>query len=123
MMPIEASSTPITLSLVASLRAEIGRVAVLPGDVIGEHLGLFPERRDQAVDLPAMLGAFADDVDAGGRRRTASGRRPRCRARRSGRRAARSRCSALMPAAIDDHVAVEARRRPRTQARDAVVAR
>ena len=33
------------------------------GDVIGEHLRLFPQRRDQPVHLSAMLGALAHHVD------------------------------------------------------------
>ena len=35
------------------------------GDVLGEHLGLLPQRRHQAVDAAAVLGAFADHVDIG----------------------------------------------------------
>ena len=42
----------------------IGRVAVAAGDVVGEDLGLIPQRRHQPVDLAPVLGAFADDVDA-----------------------------------------------------------
>ena len=31
--------------------------------MIGEHLGLFPQRSYQPVDLAAVLSALADDVD------------------------------------------------------------
>ena len=40
------------------LRGKIGL-----GDMVGEDLGLVPQWRDEAIDLPAMLRAFADDVD------------------------------------------------------------
>jgi hypothetical protein len=43
----------------------IGRVGHAAGDVVGEDLGLLPQRRHQAVDPPAVLGAFADDIDVG----------------------------------------------------------
>jgi hypothetical protein len=33
------------------------------GDVLGEHHGLFPQRRDQAVDFAAVLRALPDRVD------------------------------------------------------------
>ena len=43
----------------------IGGVRVAAGDVVGEDLGLLPERRDQAVDPAAVLRALADDIDVG----------------------------------------------------------
>ena len=39
-------------------------VEVLSGDVIGQHLGLVPERCHEAVDIAAVLRALAHDVDA-----------------------------------------------------------
>ena len=41
----------------------IGGVRVAAGDVVGEHLGLVPQRGHQAVDHAAVLRALADDVD------------------------------------------------------------
>ena len=31
--------------------------------MVGEYLGLFPQRGHQTVDLAAVLGALTDDVD------------------------------------------------------------
>ena len=41
----------------------VGGLTVHAGDMVGEHLRLFPQRRDQAIDLPAMLRAFPDGID------------------------------------------------------------
>ena len=41
----------------------VGGLRVGPGDVVGQHLGLLPQRRDQAVHLAAVLDALADGVD------------------------------------------------------------
>ena len=46
-------------------RAVVGGVRVGAGDLVGQHDGLLPERRDQAVDLAAVLHAFADREDVG----------------------------------------------------------
>jgi hypothetical protein len=35
------------------------------GNVLCEHIGLFPQRRHQAVDAAAVLGAFADHIKVG----------------------------------------------------------
>jgi len=43
----------------------IGGVGGAARDVIGKDLGLLPQRRHQAVDPPAVLSAFADDIDVG----------------------------------------------------------
>ena len=44
-------------------RAVVRGARVGAGDVVGEHHGLLPQRRDQAVDLAAVLDALADRVD------------------------------------------------------------
>jgi len=51
------------LQLRGRLRAVVGGVGVGSGEMVGEHDRLLPQRSDEAVDLPAMLGALAHDVD------------------------------------------------------------
>ena len=80
--PIEATSTPATLSLVAVREPWYAASGSVPVSVVGEHPGLLPQRRDQAVDLAAVLDALADRVDVRRRPWCASGRRPRSPARR-----------------------------------------
>ncbi|MEA2137894.1 MAG: hypothetical protein QOG56_1044, partial [Solirubrobacteraceae bacterium] len=41
----------------------VGGLRVGAGDLVGEHDRLLPQRRDEPVDLAAVLGALADDVD------------------------------------------------------------
>ena len=63
--PAENRSMPVTLSLVEACRRwTIGRRRRRRPDG-GADLRHLVERRDQAVDLAAMLGAFADREDVG----------------------------------------------------------
>ena len=55
----------MTLSLVETLRARVDGVRVASGEPVGQDLRLLPQRRHQAVHLPAMLRALADGVDGG----------------------------------------------------------
>ena len=82
------------LELGRHARAAYTACALRAGQPIGEHLRLFPQRRDQPVDLAAVLRALADRVDVRVVRRRADRRRRRCRARRSGRPRAPARRSA-----------------------------
>jgi hypothetical protein len=51
------------LELRRELRPVVGSLRVGPRDPLGEHDRLLPQRRHEAVDLAAVLGALADDVD------------------------------------------------------------
>ena len=61
--PITATSSPATLSFVDEPRTRVEGVGSAPRQPIGEDLRLLPQRRDEPVELAAMLGAFADRVD------------------------------------------------------------
>jgi hypothetical protein len=43
-------------------RTHVDRARIASAQSIGEHLGLFPQRRDEAVHAPAVLSAFADGI-------------------------------------------------------------
>ena len=49
-------------------RAAIQRARSAPRQPVGEHLCLFPHRRDQTVDHATMLRALADRIHVGGHR-------------------------------------------------------
>ena len=99
--PITARSTPMTLSLVETLEPAIRRRACSrPVSRSASTCGLLPERRDQAVDLAAVLRALADREDRRVARASAGRRRRRCRARPSGRRPAPAATFGRMPAEI-----------------------
>ena len=51
------------LELGGGPRAEVGRRRIGAGHVVGEHHGLFPQRRHQAVDLAAVLDALPHRID------------------------------------------------------------
>ena len=58
-----ATSSPATLSFVESREPGVERVGAAPREPVGQDLRLFPERRDEAVQLTPVLGALADRVD------------------------------------------------------------
>ena len=65
LMPMTATSTPATLSFVAVRLPWYSASGLGAGEDVGQDDGVLPGRRDQAVDLAAVLGALADRVDVG----------------------------------------------------------
>ena len=55
----------MTLSFVPSLDPQIGSVRLRAGDDVREHVGLLPDRIDEAVELSSMLDAFSKREDFG----------------------------------------------------------
>jgi hypothetical protein len=51
------------LQLGRELRAIIGGIEIALRDMVGEDFSLLPQGRDKAVNLAAMLGAFAHGID------------------------------------------------------------